>query len=228
MMGSKRFRRRSRTSGTSSISTPAAFLREVGLTTPAGERDRSPLEILWSRPTCEVNGIVGGYTGEGTKTVLPAKASAKITFRLVGKQNPERIARSLPRFRHVAPAAGREGGIHRPWRQPRHFAADQEPGVADRSPGAGGRMGKAGGAGRQRRVDPDRRLVQARTQSWTACWSASRSTTTASTRPTRNTIGRRSTRARAPGRASWRRHRRVIRRGRALRLTAPSFSGRPV
>ena len=76
----------------------AAFLGEVGLTTPAGERDRSPLEILWSRPTCEVNGIVGGYTGEGTKTVLPAKASAKITFRLVSKQNPERVAQAFRAF----------------------------------------------------------------------------------------------------------------------------------
>jgi acetylornithine deacetylase/succinyl-diaminopimelate desuccinylase-like protein len=76
----------------------AGFLREVGLTAPAGERDRSPLEILWSRPTCEVNGIVGGYTGEGTKTVLPAKASAKITFRLVGKQNPERVVQAFRAF----------------------------------------------------------------------------------------------------------------------------------
>ncbi len=75
-----------------------AFLREVGLTTPAGERDRSPLEILWSRPTCEVNGIVGGYIGEGTKTVLPARASAKLTFRLVGKQNPERILEAFRAF----------------------------------------------------------------------------------------------------------------------------------
>src|SRR6185437_10997375 len=61
----------------------AGFLRDVSLTAPAGERDRTPLELLWSRPTCEVNGILGGYTGEGTKTVLPAKASAKLTFRLV-------------------------------------------------------------------------------------------------------------------------------------------------
>ena len=75
-----------------------AFLREVGLTTPAGERDRSPLELVWSRPTCEVNGIVGGYTGEGTKTVLPAKASAKLTFRLVGKQSPERVAQAFRAF----------------------------------------------------------------------------------------------------------------------------------
>ena len=143
----------------------AAFLRDVGLTTPAGERDRSPLEILWSRPTCEVNGIVGGYTGEGTKTVLPAKASAKITFRLVGKQNPERIVEAFRAFvtSRLPPDVKAEFISHA--RQPRHFAADQEPGVAHRAPGAGGRMGKASGAGRQRRVDPDRRLVQARTQS---------------------------------------------------------------
>ena len=75
-----------------------AFLRDVGLTTPAGERDRTPLEQVWSRPTCDVNGIVGGYTGEGTKTVLPAKASAKVTFRLVGKQNPERVAQAFRAF----------------------------------------------------------------------------------------------------------------------------------
>ena len=76
----------------------AAFLREVGLTTPAGERDRTPLEQLWSRPTCDVNGVVGGYTGEGAKTVLPARASAKVSFRLVGKQNPERVAQSFRSF----------------------------------------------------------------------------------------------------------------------------------
>jgi acetylornithine deacetylase/succinyl-diaminopimelate desuccinylase-like protein len=75
-----------------------AFLRDVGLTAPAGERERTPLEQLWSRPTCDVNGIVGGYTGEGTKTVLPAKASAKITFRLVGKQNPERVVQAFRTF----------------------------------------------------------------------------------------------------------------------------------
>ena len=76
----------------------AAFLGAVGLTTPAGERDRTPLEQLWSRPTCEVNGMVGGYTAEGFKTVLPGKASAKVSFRLVGKQNPERIAQAFRIF----------------------------------------------------------------------------------------------------------------------------------
>jgi acetylornithine deacetylase/succinyl-diaminopimelate desuccinylase-like protein len=76
----------------------AAFLGAVGLTTPAGERDRTPLEQLWSRPTCDVNGVVGGYTGEGSKTVLPSKAGAKVSFRLVGKQNPERVVQSFRSF----------------------------------------------------------------------------------------------------------------------------------
>jgi acetylornithine deacetylase/succinyl-diaminopimelate desuccinylase-like protein len=76
----------------------AGFLRDVGLTTPAGERDRTPLELMWSRPTCDVNGIVGGYIGEGSKTVLPATARAKLTFRLVGKQNPERVVQAFRAF----------------------------------------------------------------------------------------------------------------------------------
>ncbi len=76
----------------------AAFLGEVGLTTPAGERNRAPLEQLWSRPTCDVNGVVGGYIGEGTKTVLPAQARAKVSFRLVGKQSPERVIQSFRSF----------------------------------------------------------------------------------------------------------------------------------
>ena len=65
-----------------------AFLGGVDLNTPAGEQDRSALEMIWSRPTCDVNGINGGYTGDGFKTVLPSKASAKISFRLVGQQDP--------------------------------------------------------------------------------------------------------------------------------------------
>ncbi|RBP03553.1 acetylornithine deacetylase/succinyl-diaminopimelate desuccinylase-like protein [Roseiarcus fermentans] len=76
----------------------AAFLGGVGLTTPAGERGRTPLEQLWSRPSCDINGISGGYAGEGQKTVIASTASAKVTFRLVGKQNPERVSQSFRAF----------------------------------------------------------------------------------------------------------------------------------
>ncbi|NAZ35337.1 M20/M25/M40 family metallo-hydrolase [Rubellimicrobium sp. CFH 75288] len=65
-----------------------AFLGVAGLSHPAGEEGRSVLESIWARPTCEINGIVGGYTGEGFKTVLPSRATAKVSFRLVGRQDP--------------------------------------------------------------------------------------------------------------------------------------------
>jgi len=68
-----------------------AFLGSVGLGTPAGERDRTPLEMIWSRPTCEINGMWSGYTGAGFKTVLPSQAHAKVSFRLVGDQDPAAV-----------------------------------------------------------------------------------------------------------------------------------------
>ena len=79
----------------------AKYLGDVGLSVPSGEQDRTPLEMIWSRPTAEVNGIWGGYTGAGFKTVLPAEAHAKVSFRLVSQQDPAKI---IPAFRAWAEA----------------------------------------------------------------------------------------------------------------------------
>lgn len=67
------------------------FLSRVGLKHPVGERGRMALEMVWNRPTFEINGVTGGYTGEGFKTVLPAEARAKVSFRLTGTQDPQAI-----------------------------------------------------------------------------------------------------------------------------------------
>ena len=75
-----------------------AFLGDIGLSVPAGEKGRSVLEMTWSRPTCEVNGMGGGYQGEGFKTVIPSRASAKISFRLVFDQDPHAIREAFRTF----------------------------------------------------------------------------------------------------------------------------------
>ncbi|MCO6184765.1 M20/M25/M40 family metallo-hydrolase [Rhizobium sp. L1K21] len=79
-------------------STNDTFLSDIGLSIPAGEKGRSVLELTWARPTAEVNGIKGGYTGEGFKTVIAAQASAKVSFRLVGKQDPAKIRENFRAF----------------------------------------------------------------------------------------------------------------------------------
>lgn len=76
----------------------AAYLGDVGLSIPAGEQDRTPLEMLWSRPTAEVNGMWGGYNGAGFKTVLPAEAHAKVSFRLVSRQDPAKVLQAFRKW----------------------------------------------------------------------------------------------------------------------------------
>ena len=76
----------------------AAFLGKIGLETPSGERGYSALERLWARPTADINGIWGGYTGDGSKTVIASEASAKVSFRLVPNQDPYEVFEQFKRF----------------------------------------------------------------------------------------------------------------------------------
>jgi acetylornithine deacetylase/succinyl-diaminopimelate desuccinylase-like protein len=76
----------------------AAFLGGIGLTKPVGERGYSGLERLWARPTADINGIWGGYTGAGSKTVIASEASAKVSFRLVADQDPDEVFAQFQRF----------------------------------------------------------------------------------------------------------------------------------
>jgi acetylornithine deacetylase/succinyl-diaminopimelate desuccinylase-like protein len=78
--------------------TSEKFLAPIGLKIPAGEKDRLLIEQISTRPTAEVNGIIAGYTGEGAKTVIPGKAMAKVSFRLVGAQDPEKIRMAFREF----------------------------------------------------------------------------------------------------------------------------------
>lgn len=72
-----------------------AFAHEIGVATTPGEAGRSLLERLWTRPTLDVNGIGGGFQGDGSKTVIPAEAFAKVSCRLVPDQDYRRITESL-------------------------------------------------------------------------------------------------------------------------------------
>jgi acetylornithine deacetylase/succinyl-diaminopimelate desuccinylase-like protein len=114
----------------------AKYLGDVGLSVPAGEVDRTPLEMIWSRPTAEVNGIWGGYTGAGFKTVLPAEAHAKVSFRLVSAgpgQDPHR----LPRWAEAQMPADCEIDLARRHRRlPRQRDGNRRSGLRIRPSGA--------------------------------------------------------------------------------------------
>ena len=99
----------------------AEFMQEVGAPGLNGEAGFTLLERLWIRPTCDVNGLLCGYTGEGAKTVLPARAMAKVSFRLVPDQSPDRVAELLRA--HIARVAPPEVEVSveelhggRPWK----------------------------------------------------------------------------------------------------------------
>ncbi|MDR5708709.1 MAG: dipeptidase [Armatimonadota bacterium] len=107
----------------------ATFARRIGARGVVGEEGFSVLERLWARPTFEIHGLSGGFTGPGAKTVLPARCTAKVSMRLVPDQDPERIYRAFERYilRRTHPAYRveiRKLYAGRPWR-----ISPQEPAV---------------------------------------------------------------------------------------------------
>lgn len=99
----------------------AEFRRHLHVDALGGEPGYTTLEKLWTRPTCELNGLLSGYTGEGAKTVLPGTAMAKVSCRLVPDQDPAEIGRLFEaHVRSVAPAGVKVTVTHlhggHPWR----------------------------------------------------------------------------------------------------------------
>ena len=142
--------------------TEEKFLGPIGLKHSAGEKDRMLIEQVTTRPTAEINGIIGGYTGEGAKTVIPGEASAKVSFRLVGDQDPEKIRDN---FRAFVKARlpddckvefgnfGLGGGA---------AIVVRQSGAQQGARCAGRGVGQEGGGGRRRRLDPDCHRLQER------------------------------------------------------------------
>lgn len=98
---------------------------EFGIDAFGNEKNRTLKEANWFRPTLDINGISGGYAGKGSKTVIPAHATAKITCRLVLGQDPEKVADAIDRFLHSKAKKGmkvkvvQQGGIGA-YRSPSH------------------------------------------------------------------------------------------------------------
>jgi len=80
------------------FSEPEFLAHEVGSTALTGEPDQTVFARIWARPTFEVHGIAGGFTGAGAKTVIPAKATAKVSLRLVPKQDPQRVIAAVKQW----------------------------------------------------------------------------------------------------------------------------------
>jgi len=101
--------------------TEAEYLAQTGVPALWGEKEYSPSERIGARPTLEVNGILSGFTGEGSKTIIPAKAMAKISTRLVPDQKPELVYGQLSTFYRLMPQNGEVGVKRIELRFSQHF-----------------------------------------------------------------------------------------------------------
>ena len=105
--------------------TDEEFIEETGVPALGGEEGYTTLERLWYRPALDVNGMISGFTGDGSKTVLPAKASAKISMRLVADQDPDEIAQLFTSHVHALAPAGVTVRVV-PWHGGRPWAGDPD------------------------------------------------------------------------------------------------------
>jgi acetylornithine deacetylase/succinyl-diaminopimelate desuccinylase-like protein len=88
-----------------------AYRAELGVPELFGEDGYTTLERAWARPTCDVNGMWGGYQGPGAKTIIPARGGAKVSMRLVPDQDPERIARAFESYVSAVAPPGVEASV---------------------------------------------------------------------------------------------------------------------
>ena len=137
-----------------------AFLGGVDLKYPAGEQDRTALEQIWTRPTCEINGVWGGYNGAGFKTVIASQAHAKISFRLVGDQDPEKVRAAFRAYVEAKLPADCTVTFHKHGGSPALRLPFDSPALAKGPQGAVRRVGPRGRAYRLRRLHSDRRRLQ--------------------------------------------------------------------
>ena len=120
------------------------------------------IEQIATRPTAEINGIIGGYTGEGAKTVIPGQATAKVSFRLVGAQNPQKIRAAFRAFVRARLPADAKVEFKSFAGAPAIELPFDNPALAKTRAALADEWGKKALADRRGRLDPDRRRLQAR------------------------------------------------------------------
>ncbi len=144
--------------------TDAEFMKSLGVTGMSGEAEYTSLERRWARPTCDINGLTSGYQGEGAKTVLPARASAKFSFRLVPNQDPKKISASLRKFLEQRLPPGIEMELIDFHGAPGVVVSLDSPYMQSGGRGDSRRLRQRAGLYPRRRIDPDRHHFCRRTR----------------------------------------------------------------